>query len=764
MKLIIRFYIITKNFFYQKKTFMTKKYILTFACLFSFIWIIDTQKKVQAQTLPDLIWESPLDSVNCFGSPRTADLNGDGFLDIVIGAGVIDSVRSNGAIAINGKTGAVLWNVKAHTQVFGNPLFYDINNDNTPDVFITGRHALLKAINGKTGEVLWDFYPAGENILPANDTIFNFYSPQFIPSADNDTLPDLLLANGGNHYAATTDSTIRPPARIMVVSSANGAILADVEVPDGQETYMSPLVYDLGNDGITDVIFGTGGEYFRGGLWRVPLPSILAGNMNDAVQLVYSNPKGFIAPPAIADLNADGYGDIIVNGYNATTYAINGKTNEILWKYNLPAAETLAAPAIGHFLQNDYIPDVFVIYAKGVAPVFTEFVQIMLDGSTGENKYQKSIGNWCFASPIAVDYDNDFVDEVIICPSYTGGTFKHELRLIDFNDAYEKSLTNALAGTNLASTPFLVDINANDKLDLVYVASTDGSSFAPITGVTIRRYELQTATPFYLAWGGYLGTTGNGAYNNVLSGCNDALDFQLTLINPKCNGDNSGYIGVKVLNGKAPYVFKWQNNEWSDPSNTQIYGFSELIAGSYSLTFIDGNGCEEKATITLTQPPAITLNVSINQPTGNNANGTITAVAQNGTAPYTYLWSNGATTQSLVGLTTGSYSVVVTDSKGCSIVQIINLYAVGINSNTQLYNTVQVYPNPATQTLYINGLNALQQNYSIQLYNFVGQKMNIEPHFNNTTAEFNVQHLPKGLYYLKIETAEGSFLTKVQVQ
>jgi len=99
-----------------------------------------------------VVWNEDISITGSQSSPRTADLNDDGVLDIVMGAGRNEYQRSEqGILAFDGKTGKLLWQHEAPDQVYGSATFYDINNDGTKDVFIGGRSPNFKALNGKQG-------------------------------------------------------------------------------------------------------------------------------------------------------------------------------------------------------------------------------------------------------------------------------------------------------------------------------------------------------------------------------------------------------------------------------------------------------------------------------------------------------------------------------------------------------------------------------------------------------------------------------------
>ncbi len=137
------------------------------------VMLIFTQTGLLAQ----LSWAKKLPGIGTFSSPRIADLNGDGIGDIVLGAGREEFQACDSAVvALDGKTGALLWKVSAKDQIFGSAALKDINNDGVKDVFINGRSAELIAIDGKKGTVIWRFQ------VPDTEKSewFNFYNPQFI--------------------------------------------------------------------------------------------------------------------------------------------------------------------------------------------------------------------------------------------------------------------------------------------------------------------------------------------------------------------------------------------------------------------------------------------------------------------------------------------------------------------------------------------------------------------------------------------------------
>ncbi|MEP7265850.1 MAG: PKD domain-containing protein, partial [Bacteroidota bacterium] len=120
----------------------------------------------------------------------------------------------------------------------------------------------------------------------------------------------------------------------------------------------------------------------------------------------------------------------------------------------------------------------------------------------------------------------------------------------------------------------------------------------------------------------------------------------------------------------------WQNNSL----------FNNLIAGNYTITVLDSNGCVDSVTALLSQPQSILL-----QPTSSAANcngsndGSVSVIVNGGVAPFTYLWITNDTSQTVSNLAAGNYQVTVTDSNNCSK----NATAI-VNEPTILLDNAQV--------------------------------------------------------------------------
>ncbi len=117
-----------------------------------------------------------------------------------------------------------------------------------------------------------------------------------------------------------------------------------------------------------------------------------------------------------------------------------------------------------------------------------------------------------------------------------------------------------------------------------------------------------------------------------------------------CNGGKST-VTVSADGGTAPYT---GTGSW------------DVVAGTYTYTVKDANGCEVSKEITITQPTPLELTIVAEKLVCYDGKVQLTANVSGGTSPYTYSWSNGETTQTIT-VGAGSYTVTVKDANGCMI-------------------------------------------------------------------------------------------------
>ncbi|MCJ8164479.1 hypothetical protein MKJ04_06445 [Pontibacter sp. E15-1] len=467
-------------------------------------------------------WAVHYKGIGTGSSPRMADLNDDGVLDIVLGAGGAENAPSDTAvIALDGTNGDMLWHVPGRNQVVGSALFYDITDDGVPDVYIGGRTAELVVIDGASGEVLWRFFPADHTLNPADSGIYNFYNPQLVSDQDQDGKQDLLISNGGDYTIKPFDPR-RPPGKLLVVSSRTGKTLSEARMPDGREIYMSVVKVRLKPDGEEEVIFGTGGETIGGHLYRVSLQDVLSGDLSEATVLATGKNKGFVAPPALADITGDGIYDVIANAVDGRTIAIAGATDSLLWSVALPGTEIYSGPAIGYF-NADEVPDVFTNYSIGTWPMIRRSTQRMIDGQTGQVLFSDTLGIFSCASPVVADFNEDGADDVLFVVNNLVRLHKYDydkkhinqLTVFNFRNNTHYTIGDTLPGSNLASTPWLGDLDDDGKLDIVSTSvDLDGQKNDIDRPTNLRVFHVKT--PYFIKneirWGSYMGSNYDGVF------------------------------------------------------------------------------------------------------------------------------------------------------------------------------------------------------------------------------------------------------------
>ena len=606
-------------------------------------------------------WTFFADSISTYSSPHSEDINGDGILDIIIGGGKDGENSSKGIMAINGLDGSEIWSVPSRNEVFGSAVFEDITSDGIKDVFITGREAQFYALDGSDGSLLWDFFPYETD--PADSGWYNFYNPQLIEDVDGDSFKDFIVTNGGDHSAPEWE-TNRPPGHIVVLSSATGEVLANAVVPDSAETYCSPVVADIQNDGIRWVLFGTGGENLGGSFYACPLTSILSSNTNGVLTLASDSLKGFIAPASLHLNEITGAKDFVFVSFGGKAEKINGVDFTSEWAYSHPGTETSAQPVIGNF-TGDLTPDVYLTLFKGIAPSFSDFYQVMLDGSTGEIGFIDSVGQLNYSSGNAIDLNNDGRDEAIASVTYyIDGYFQHRIEQIDFVSNTISPLTTFEPGVNLGSTPLFTDVNEDQAIELIYAYKKDSLNPGATNGIYVKRVDLTMLSPNAgIAWGSYIGTNIDAQYNYTPINCGSgSVIGSISTVQPSCNTFSDGSITVSPV-GTAPYIYNWSDGSLGS-------SLVNIPQGNYWVRVTDGSGCYEEREVYVSDPYQISFG-AISPPTClGDSDGNATLSSSGCPCMFsacTFLWENGQTTKPNDSLHSGYNSVTITHTDGCVV-------------------------------------------------------------------------------------------------
>lgn len=260
-------------------------------------------------------------------------------------------------------------------------------------------------------------------------------------------------------------------------------------------------------------------------------------------------------------------------------------------------------------------------------------------------------------SPYTYQWSNGGVNNAI--NNLTPGNYS-----VTITDSKGCTGTNtAVVGTNTTILTSTVSTTA------ATCAAADGSAGVTVTNGT---------APYNYLWsnGGV-----NAAINNVA-----AANYTVTITDSKgCVGENTATVAVggttlntttsatsascavtdgtatvSVNNGLAPYSYAWSNS-----GNTAT--ITGLTTGNYAVTVTDANGCTGSNSVSVTSSAiVIAATVSSTDATCTAANGSLTAVPTNGTAPYTYSWSGSQTGSTANNLAAGNYTVTITDAAGCT--------------------------------------------------------------------------------------------------
>jgi len=216
-----------------------------------------------------------------------------------------------------------------------------------------------------------------------------------------------------------------------------------------------------------------------------------------------------------------------------------------------------------------------------------------------------------------------------------------------------------------------------------------------------------------------------------------------------CFESKDGTISLIILGGQAPITVVWTGPDGFTSTEFELTGLS---AGTYTAVVTDATNSTQELTFEITQPTVLAIASSsiINDSNNQNA-GAINLITEGGAGSYTYLWSNGATTEDISGLGAGEYTVVVTDLNGCE--KTFGPYVVqNVSSvNEAAYvSHFKVYPNPVSSTLSIDVQMLQAQAGTIKITNSLGVQLSTLDFVGSLSQRIDVDQLANGFYFVEV--------------
>ncbi|TVR78352.1 MAG: PKD domain-containing protein [Saprospirales bacterium] len=227
------------------------------------------------------------------------------------------------------------------------------------------------------------------------------------------------------------------------------------------------------------------------------------------------------------------------------------------------------------------------------------------------------------------------------------------------------------------------------------------------------------------------------------------------IIDVSCHGGTDGSVTVEAA-GNDPFQFLWENGV----EGPVLEG---VAAGTYEVEITDNTGFTIIETFVVSEPDAIEVyDVSITDVT-SATQGSVIVNIRGGTPPYSFLWSNGATTQNLEDVGLGEYTLTITDGNEC--VTVVGPFEVEDFSNTiDLEGLVEfnVFPNPFGSSLMVEYLFDVSETTHIVVRDILGRIVYNYSDINTSNEIFiDAGNWASGFYTVELSRESGFAIKKL---
>lgn len=490
----------------------------------------------------------------------------------IVGSGWENTATSFSVFALSISDGSLIWKKKFNNQIIG------VSAPHKGRVIVSGRKAILSCIDYTTGNILWSFNRNSFNHF--DDSLrFNFNQPQWVADLNNDGEKDLIAIYAGG---STAKKPFRPAGYLLAIDGVTGNILGSDTMPDGNESYATPLIYN------NHIYFGSGGETVGGSFYKVSIANLLIGNIQQAKVIASNANKGFIAAPSI-------FGEtMLIPCLDETIYAYDLNKDSLIFSFTIQGSEIYSSISV---IDSNF----YFTSQKGKWPFYQGYSINQFDAQ-GNFLDSSTFPTYHFASPISLTAPNAMLIAENKDLGFTEVSYNHRFRITQRGNLNSTLLaTPYIFGIHLFSTPrsaFLLDDGlGNVSVDcenngFLTVSGFDPKNYYFNNKIVVSYYELpeefevdNNANQF----GGYLGNLGDGNFHQPP--CNiSSIDYHeepISIVFPNPTNHQ-----LNVLSNQNNFQLKLynQNGVLIETSSASTLNVDELTSGHYILKVIHDSG------------------------------------------------------------------------------------------------------------------------------------------------------------------------------
>ena len=430
------------------------------------------------------------------------------------------------------------------------------------------------------------------------------------------------------------------PSATLAVSDATicTGSSATITVTSSESGYSYQLRDDSDDSNVGSAVTGTGGDItFSVSPTATTSYNVYVTNGNCAVELTDKSTVTIDAASVGGTLYENGTSNTSVTvtaGSNTTVIALSGHTGSVI-QWESSSDNTFSSPTV--------IANTATTYSSSNVNTTTYYRALIQNGS-------------CIST-----YSSTFTVSTNAIPTFT-----------------LSSNSEAQCPGSVGSLTISTKSTGADQYRIDWDATAESVGFSDVSltaipGTNILPLAANTTAGTYNA---------NVYVKNSTSGLESsaqAITFTVNAIpsvvvtsssNVTCFGSANGSINI-TTSGTGPLSYSWSNGSSVVSTNEDLSG---LTPDSYTVTVTDANSCTATASVTITEPTALSATISSTNATGNGvSDGSATVTASGGTSPYTYSWNTtpAQTGATATGLAAGSYTVTVTDANNCTTTQTV---------------------------------------------------------------------------------------------